>query len=50
VLRGASENISETTLYRDDEYRPSVEEDGRNWSFDADGHYRDLSLPLFEKT
>ena len=37
VFRGANGNISETTLYRDDEHRLSVEEGGRNWSFEADG-------------
>ena len=29
--------VSETTLYRDDEHRLSVEQRGRAWSFDADG-------------
>ncbi len=29
--------VSETTLYRDDEHRLSVEQRGRVWSFDADG-------------
>ena len=37
VFRGSNGNISETTLYRDDEYRLNVEEVGRNWSFEADG-------------
>ena len=37
VFRSANGNISETTLYRDDEHRLSVEEGGRNWSFEADG-------------
>ena len=37
VFRGDNGNISETTLYRDDEYRLSVEEGGLNWSFEADG-------------
>ena len=37
VFRGANGNISEATLYRDDEHRLSVEEGGRNWSFEADG-------------
>jgi len=37
VYRSASGTPSETTLYRDDEYRLKVEESGRLWSFDADG-------------
>ena len=37
VFRGTTGNISEATLYRDDEHRLRVEEGGRNWSFEADG-------------
>ena len=37
VYRVAGGGVSETTLYRDDEHRLSVEERGRAWSFDADG-------------
>ena len=37
VYRTAGKGVSETTLYRDDEHRLSVEQRGRAWSFDADG-------------
>ncbi|GGY37124.1 protein NO VEIN domain-containing protein [Parvularcula lutaonensis] len=37
VYRSSSGAPSETTLYRDDEFRLKVEESGRLWSFDADG-------------
>ena len=37
VFRDGNAKIAETTLYRDDEHRLSLEEGGRNWSFDADG-------------
>jgi hypothetical protein len=37
VYRASSGAPSETTLYRDDEFRLKVEESGRMWSFDADG-------------
>ncbi|MGE0183860.1 MAG: helicase-related protein [Parvularculaceae bacterium] len=37
VYRSTVGGVSETTLYRDDEYRLQVEEAGRLWSFDADG-------------
>ena len=37
VYRVAGGGVSETTLYRDDEHRLSLEERGRAWSFDADG-------------
>ena len=37
VFRDSNAKIAETTLYRDDEHRLSLEEGGRNWSFDADG-------------
>lgn len=50
VFRDGDAKIAETTLYRDDEHRLSLEEGGRSWSFDADEHYTALSLPLFEKT
>ncbi|MDF2142628.1 helicase-related protein [Paenirhodobacter sp. CAU 1674] len=38
VFRIAGGNVSETTLYRDDEHRLSIEQRGRAWSFDADGN------------
>ena len=37
VYRLPSGSVGETTLYRDDEHRLSVEIGGRAWSFDADG-------------
>lgn len=37
VYRIQGGSVSETTLYRDDEHRLSVEQRGRAWSFDADG-------------
>jgi hypothetical protein len=37
VYRSPSGSVAETTLYRDDEHRLSVEEGGRAWSLDADG-------------
>jgi superfamily II DNA or RNA helicase len=37
VYRILGGSVSETTLYRDDEHRLSVEQRGRAWSFDADG-------------
>ena len=37
VYRKPGGSVSETTLYRDDEHRLSVEQPGRTWSFDADG-------------
>uniref|UniRef100_UPI0035C874EC DEAD/DEAH box helicase n=1 Tax=Pseudooctadecabacter sp. TaxID=1966338 RepID=UPI0035C874EC len=37
VYRIPGGSVSETTLYRDDEHRLSVEQRGRAWSFDADG-------------
>ncbi|WP_121632045.1 helicase-related protein [Tropicibacter alexandrii] len=37
VYRNASGQIAETTIYRDDEHRLSLEAAGRRWSFDADG-------------
>lgn len=37
VFRVSGGSVSETTLYRDDEYRLSVEQRGRAWAFDADG-------------
>ena len=46
VFRGDNGNISETTLYRDDEYRLSLEEGGLNWSFEADGALLRLNLDL----
>lgn len=36
VYRAQNGSVSETTLYRDDEHRLSVEQRGRAWSFDAD--------------
>jgi len=37
VYRIPGGTVSETTLYRDDEYRLAIEQRGRAWSFDADG-------------
>jgi superfamily II DNA or RNA helicase len=37
VYRLPSGSVAETTLYRDDEHRLSIELGGRAWSFDADG-------------
>ena len=37
VYRDSDAKVAETTLYRDDEHRLSIEEGGRNWSFEADG-------------
>jgi superfamily II DNA or RNA helicase len=37
VYRPAGGGVSETTLYRDDEARLSLEAKGRAWTFDADG-------------
>ncbi len=37
VFRQTSGVVSETTIYRDDEYRIDIQSAGRNWSFDADG-------------
>jgi len=37
VYRAQGGSVAETTLYRDDEHRLSVETRGRVWSFDADG-------------
>src|SRR6056297_1928480 len=37
VYRASNGSIAETTLYRDDEHRLSIESRGRKWSFDADG-------------
>jgi superfamily II DNA or RNA helicase len=37
VFRAPGGTVAETTLYRDDEHRLSVETRGRAWSFDADG-------------
>ena len=38
VYREPDSVISDTTLYRDDEYRLSVEARGRSWSFGGDGN------------
>ena len=38
VYRQPDGGITETTLYRDDEVRLSIEARGRNWSFDGDGN------------
>lgn len=35
----ASEGVAETTCYREDETRLSIEQSGRVWSFDADGSH-----------
>ncbi|SKA31647.1 helicase-related protein [Consotaella salsifontis] len=37
VYRTQSGVVAETTLYRDDEHRLSIESRGRSWCFDADG-------------
>lgn len=37
IYRDTEGTVSETTLYREDEHRLSLEEAGRLWSFDADG-------------
>lgn len=37
VYRVPGGSVSETTLYRDDEHRLSIEAAGRAWSFDGDG-------------
>ena len=37
VYRVPGGSVAETTLYRDDEHRLSIETRGRAWSFDADG-------------
>ena len=37
IFRDTEGTVSETTLYREDEYRLLLEEGGRLWSFDADG-------------
>ncbi len=37
VYRNPDSGIAETTLYRDDEHRLSLDTAGRPWSFDADG-------------
>ena len=37
VYRVPSGSVAETTLYRDDEFRLTVEQGGRAWSLDADG-------------
>lgn len=37
VFRDQNSAVSETTLYRDDEHRLSLDAKGRPWSFDADG-------------
>lgn len=37
VYRAQGGSVAETTLYRDDEHRLSIEARGRVWSFDADG-------------
>lgn len=37
VYRAQEGGVSETTLYRDDEHRLSIEQGGRPWSFEADG-------------
>ena len=37
VYRNPQGEISETTLYRDDEPRLSIDARGRSWSFDGDG-------------
>lgn len=36
VSRDGNAKIADTTLYRDDEYRLSSEEGGRNWSFNVE--------------
>ena len=37
VYRDPEGGVAETTLYRDDESRLNIEEQGRPWSFDGDG-------------
>ena len=37
VYRDHNGSVAESVLYRDDEHRLDVEQDGRPWSFDADG-------------
>jgi hypothetical protein len=37
VYRVPGGSVAETTLYRDDEHRLSLETRGHAWSFDADG-------------
>jgi len=37
VYRNPESGIAETTLYRDDEHRLTLDTSGRPWSFDADG-------------
>ena len=37
IFRDPQGSVSETTLYREDEFRLNIEEAGRLWSFDADG-------------
>tara|TARA_R110002124_G_scaffold183401_4_gene350811 strand:- start:39538 stop:43050 length:3513 start_codon:yes stop_codon:yes gene_type:complete len=37
VYRDLNGSVSETTLYRDDEHRLTLDAKGRPWSFDADG-------------
>lgn len=37
VFRDPNGSVSETTLYRDDEYRLELVQGGRLWTFDADG-------------
>ena len=37
IYRTADGEVSETTLFRDDESRLCIEERGRSWSFDGDG-------------
>ena len=37
VYRDHNGSVAESVLYRDDEHRLEVEQDGRLWSFDADG-------------
>lgn len=44
VFRDPEGTVAETTLYRDDEHRLSLEERGRAWSFDADGGLLRLAI------
>ncbi|HWK33917.1 MAG TPA: hypothetical protein VNR51_09595, partial [Hyphomicrobium sp.] len=37
VFRDHNGAVAEAVLYRDDEHRLEVEQNGRPWSFDADG-------------
>ena len=37
VYRDHNGTVAESVLYRDDEHRLEVEQNGRPWSFDADG-------------